>query len=246
VIAKEDSVRGLLEMLVRYKNPGDSSVSLSLFGQLGTGQFLERSIRPNFPDRIAALTVDDFTNNGRYDLIFVTHDRARGRSTLFTAPGEEEFDFRTVSPLLSFADTVSSVDRILLARVNPDTLKDAVVFMGHPRNSIGIAYGLQGGTFDDSLEWIPNVVPQDEDATILQDADGDGLTDFIVIDSGRKSVIAVYGQPRGGFTSPVTICPAEGISSIRVASMKQPPIKDLILANGAKGIVSIMFQPFRR
>jgi hypothetical protein len=245
VLAKQDSISGHLELLTRYSNSSDGSLSLSFFRQITGGQLIERNIRASLTGRITALTVDDFSGSDQYELVFVTHDKTTKQSTLSVAVPTQGFDFKTVKQILSFADSTASVHSLISGYVDDDHYKDIILIMSQPRNAFGIVYGKEGGTFRDSLEILRNVHPLNEDAVLLRDVDNDGRMDLTWIDAGKNAVITMYGQGNRKFDSPVSICPANRVTAIQIASIKFPNIQDLILANGSKGSVTVMFDPFR-
>ena len=246
LFAKEDPVNKQLEVLVRNTNPEDGSLSLSMFEQIGVGQFIERSLRPNLPDRITALTVDDLTQNGMYDLILVTHDSVSRNSTLSIGLGGQDFNFKTMKSLFEYEDSTVCSRNIISGYVDGDAFKDIVVILGSPRNALAIAFGRGNGTFRDSLEWIEGIQPLDDDAFILRDVNGDGDVDITLIDRGRESVVVLYGRSRGVFERPVSICSSAGVTSIRVASLRKYRVQDLILSNTVKGTISLLFDPFTK
>jgi hypothetical protein len=245
-LAKQDSSGATLEMLVRYEHGRDRSLSLSLFEQTGARQFIERSLRPSVAGRVVALTVGDVLRNGLYDLVFATRERSEGLCALSLAKSESGFDFRSVSRLLTFADTGGTTHSLATGFVNPDDHKDILVLSGAPRNAIGILYGNGDGVFRDSLEWIRNIRPLDEDVVLLRDLDGDGLRDIAFLDERREAAVAVYQRAEGGFQQPVVVCPAKGATGIRIASFRNPREQDLVLAWGEKGTVSVTFDAFRK
>ncbi|MBM2839668.1 MAG: hypothetical protein HW412_196 [Bacteroidetes bacterium] len=245
VRANQDSVSGHLEFLTRYTNPRDASLSLSFFRQITGGQLIERNIRASLTGQITALTIDDFFGTGKYELVFVTHDKGKRQSALSLAFSTEEFDFKTVKSVMSFADSTASVHALLSGYIDDDRYKDLLLIMSRPRTAMGIVYGKEGGMFKDSLYVLRNVEPLNEDAVLLRDVDNDGHTDLTWIDSGKNAVMTIYGRGNRKFDSAVTVAPARGVTAIEIASIKFPDVQDLILANGSKGSVSIMFDPFR-
>jgi hypothetical protein len=245
VFANQDSISGQLEILARHGSSRDGSLSLSLFRQISGGQFLERSLRASLPGRITALTVDDYSGSGKYELVFITHDRATKQSTLSIAFSTQGFDFKTVKPLFSFPDSVASVHSILSGYVDDDPYKDLVLLMAAPRNAFGLVYGKGGETFRDSIEIIRGVQPLNEDAVLLRDVNADGHTDLTWIDVERNAVVTAYGRGHRTFDSPVSLCPASRITAVQIAPLKVPTIQDLILTNGSKGTITIMYDPFR-
>jgi hypothetical protein len=245
VFAKQDSIQGHLEMLVRNGSSGDGSLSLSLFRQISGGQFLERSLRASLPGRITSLTVDDYSGLGKYELVFVTHDNATRQSTLSIAFSSQGFDFKTVSPLFAFSDSTASVRSILSGYVDDDPYKDLVLLMSAPRNAFGLVYGKGREAFRDSLDIIRGAQPLSEDAVLLRDVNADGNADLTWIDVDKNAVVIAYGRGHRKFDLPVSLCSATGITAIQIAAMKVPAIQDLILTNGSKGSVAIMFDPFR-
>lgn len=246
VLAKGDSTSGQLELLTRYASGPDRSLSLSLFRQLSGGQFLERSIRPVVPGHITALTVDDYSISGGYDLLFVTHDKTTKQSTLSAAYASEGFDFKTVKQILSFPDSTACVHSIISGYLDDDPYKDIILLMSPPRNAFGILYGRQDGTFKDTLDLIRNVQPLGEDAVVIRDADGDGHRDLTWVDVGRNAVVTMYGKENHKFETPVTVCSGNRVTAIEIAGIKSSHIQDLILANGSRGFISVMFGPFQK
>jgi hypothetical protein len=246
LFAKKDSPNKPLEVLVRNTNPEDGSLSLSMFEQIDVGQFVERSLRSNLPDKTTALTVDDLTRNGMYDLIFVTHDTVSKNSTLSLGFGDQNFNFHTVNTLLTYKDSTVSTRDIISGYVDGDAFKDIVLLLASPRNALGIVLGRGNGTFRDSLEWVEGIQPLDDDALILHDLNSDGDVDITLLDRGKESVVVLYGRGRGVFEKPVSICSSKGVTSIRVASLKKARVQDLILSNTFKGTISLMFDPFTK
>lgn len=246
VLAKEDSSGTGLEILVRHRNPRDGSVSLSLFEQLGGGQFLERSIRSNLPNRIIALAVEDITRNGQYDLILATHDQTSRRTTISIAPADGRFQFLGIKPILSYPDSTGSTRSIIPAHVDRDGFKDILLTVGPPTNAFGIVYGNGNGMFKDSVGWLWGMQSRFDESLIVHDADGDGIADIIFIDEARDSVTVLYGSKDGRFSSPSSICFARGVGSIRLASIKLDAAQDLILSHLERGSVSIKFHPFKK
>lgn len=246
VFARRDSSSDRLELLARYLDAKDGSISLSLFSQIGGGNFLERSIRPKFQGRVSALTVDDFSQAGMYELAFVTHDKSTKQSTLSIAVPVHEFDFKAIKQVLTFADSSSSVRSIVSGFVDDDVNKDLVLILSSPRNSLGIVYGKGGGAFEDSIEFIRNVQPMNEDALILADVDLDGHSDITWLDTGRNAVVTMYGRGNRRFETPVVISAANRVSAIHVARISSIHSLDLIMANSSKGTLSVIQSPFRR
>ncbi len=244
VLAKEDS--GSIEMLVRYNGANSRSPSLSLFEQISQRQFVERSLRSNLPHSIVALTVDDLTRNGKYNLAFVTHNSDEVTSTMSMAFAEQEFDFKTVKTAFSFADSSGDVRGIVTGFIDADDRKDVLIFMSGSREDMLIAYGNGDGTFRDPLEWIRGVAPLHEDGVLLGDVNQDGRNDIIFIDSKKELVMALYQRATGGFRPPVSICPAAGVRSIRLGQFGNPGQTDLVLSHSDKGKVSIVPSPFRK
>lgn len=246
VFAKEDPSTQMLEMLIRHMNPQDGSLTLSLFEQIGGGQFLERSLRPNLPRAIAALTVDAFSDEGAYELVFVTNDRSTKRSTLSIARATQGFDFKSIQQLLTYEDSSQSTRSIISGNVNDDQFKDIVLLFSAPRNGLGLVYGNRNGAFADSVEVVKGVQPVSDDAVIMKDMDGDGHRDIALIDGLRNAIVVLYGRGDDRFETPVTLAPVAGNSSFRVMSMSGKKRQDLILSDSSRGTVSIIHDPFRK
>ena len=232
-----------LEILVRYKNPTDASLSLSLFEQLSGKLFLEHSLHAKVPHRISALTVADIL--GHNDLVVATHDRSSGFSTVSLVRSAGTFDFKDVQPLFSFADSTSSTRSLLSGSSTASAKKSIYVTLGEPRNALGVSRATGPGTFQDSLMWIRDVHPQDDASIDLQDVDGDGISDITVLDSGRKAIVVYYGNRHGGFEPGSVICAAPDVNGFAIGPLRDGRRRDLVLTHGPQGTVSMMFNPFR-
>ena len=246
ILAKADAGLHQMEMLVRCRDPKDATPSLSLFKQISGGQFLERSIISNIRDKITALNVDEQPAKGKYELFVVTNNTVSKQSTISRSVADQEFDFGATTPLISFPDPLACTHSIFTGLVNGDTYKDIVIGLDPPRNELGILYARKDGFFHDSLEWIRNVHPLNTAAIDLCDVDGDGHVDIVLVDSIRNSIVVLYGRESGRFGGPTQICPAQGVSAFRIASLRRQGVQDLILANTMRGTISIMWDPFRR
>jgi len=246
VSARMDSASGRLAILVRSHTGRDGSMSLSLFQQIAKGQFLERRLRANLPERILALTVDDFTGNKEYDLAFVSNDRTKKTSTVSLARGTSGFNFDGVRQLFTYPDSLSTTRTILATRVNEDPFADLILVVGAPHNLLAIAYGRGDGSFRDTLEWVPNVRPARDDEVVIRDVNGDGLNDIIVLDADRNEVIGLYGTGGGRFARPVALAPGKGVTGLAVARLRKPGEEDLVLSHGDRGVVSITAVPISK
>lgn len=246
LFAKADSSTNQLEILVRHARSKGKSLSLSLFEQIGSGQFLERSLQPSLTFTILALTVDAFTQGGSNDLIFVTNDQGSKQSTLFFGVGGEGFDFKEVRPLISYPDSFAATRSITSGYVNGDAFRDVVVHLGEPRNALGIVYGRGDGTVRDSLVWVRKAHLAGDDAIFFRDVDGDNETDISYLDTFAKAVMVAYGKKDGTFQPPKLVYTAQGVTSFRIEPMRNTHNMDLILSNAANGTVSVIFDPFSR
>jgi len=245
VFANQDSMSGQFEVLARHGSSKDASLSLSLFRQISAGQFVEQSLRASLPGRITALTIDSYSGSGNYELFFITHEKAMRQSALSVAFSEQGFDFKAVKSLFSFSDSTASVHSILSGYVDDDPYKDLVLLISAPRNAFGLVYGKGEGVFRDTMEIIRGAQPLNEDAVLIRDVNGNGHIDLTWIDVGRNAVVTAYGRGHRKFDPPVKLCSASGVTAIQIAALKVPTIQDLILTNGSKGSVTIMFDPFR-
>lgn len=244
LLANDDPRSRKLEILVRYKNEHDRSLSLSLFEQLSGKLFLERNLQAKVPHRITALTVADIL--GHNDLLVATHDRSSGMSTVSLASSSGAFDFKNIHSLFAFSDSTASCRLLACAEPASSGRKNIFVVLSEPRNAIGIARGKGEGAFQDSLEWISNVRPLDDAAIEYQDVDGDGISDLTVLDSVRKAVVVYYGQPDGRLAAASVVCPAPDVSGFAIGSLREAGRRDLVLTHGSTGTVSMIFQPFRK
>ncbi len=246
VLVKESPFTTGLEMVVRYNETKTASVGMSLFEQIGNGKFVENNLTANFPNRVLAMTADDITGNGQYDLVFASREKLSPRTTIEFATAGAKFNFRSVERLFSFTDSTSSASSIFAGYLNPDSLKDIMVLLGPPRKMLGICYSLGAGEFRDSVEWVTGVYPLNDDVILLQDVNGDARNDITYLDGEKERVCVIYQRPEGGFRTPVTVMHAPGVRGLRIAALKTHDVYDVILSHADKGKVSIVFDAFRK
>jgi len=245
LLVKSDPLSHALELLVRYKDSRSGSPSLSLFEQISGEHFVERSLRASLPKRITALTVDDVTNNGQYDLLYAVHNPALAQTTVNIAFSTSGFNFSTGTALFRFPDSSAATYALLTGYVDSDTSEDLIVLKGGRPPGLGIAYGLGGGAFRDSLDWMWGVRPTTDDGVVIRDVNGDGRNDLVVLDDVRKAVVVMYQKPDGSFRPPAIVAAGPDLRSLRVASLRTPGVHDLILSHGDQGKITILFDPFR-
>jgi hypothetical protein len=240
LFAREDTGSQRLQVLVRTRIGRDRT--LSLFEELPGHRFLERSLRPTMPSPITALVVDDFTGGAGDDLVYAVCDKAAGRSTVSLAEGRGRFEFGTVREILSYPDSLGTTRSLLSGRFGRET--DIIVVLSAPDNAVGIAYAAGKGEFSQELDWIRGLQPLNEECVLVRDVDGDDNADIVLIDTIRNAVVVLYGKPGRGFLAPSVICSAEGVTGIGVGPV-HPGMTDLVTSHGAKGTVSVLFNPFR-
>ncbi len=244
LFAREDSTVGGLVILVR--TTGGRGASLSLFEQISSGQFLERSIHANIPETILALTLDAFAPPGGYDLALVTNNPKTRMSTVSIARGSGDFGFGAARPMFSYPDSLANTRIALSGFINSDAHADLVLGLGPPRNAIAIAYGNGDGSFADSLVWIPGIQILRDDEFVIRDVNRDGIQDLVLLDGERNAVVAVYGTGRGTFGSPVAVAQGKGVTGLAVASLRKAGEDDLILSHGDRGTISILYSAFTK
>ncbi|MBX2992210.1 MAG: VCBS repeat-containing protein [Bacteroidetes bacterium] len=235
-----------LKFLVRSRRANEKAYSLSLFEQISQRQFVERSLRPTLPTTIAAVNITEEQKHGTFRLLFATNDRTTKRTTVWAGTSDNSFEVTTTSPLFSYPDSPATTRFVAGTHLNGDSLEDVLFVLGPPRNELGVWYRMPQSVGRDSIEWIRNVQPAGDDAIIVRDVNGDTLTDLVFVDALRRAVVVCYGTERRGFRVPQAIVPADGVYSIRVASLRDPGVYDLILSNTERGTVSILSNPFGR
>ncbi len=246
VFARENPEISAFEMVVRYKEIKNGSLAMSLFEQMSDGKFIEKNLTANFPNRVLALTVDNLTGDGHYELVFASREKDSPRTTIELGIADPKFNFRTVKRLFSYSDSTSSTHSLFSGYMNSDSLKDILVLLGPPRKALGISYALSAGVFSDSVEWVPGVLPLNDDVVLLQDVNGDDRNDITYLDGDKERVFVIYQRVEGGFRIPMNVMDASGVRGIRIAQLKVPGVNDLVLSHADKGKVSIVFDAFRR
>ncbi len=234
---------GALKILVRHT--GAKSVSFSLFEQISNRQYLEKSFRTDFPNRIRYLSSGDLRGSGITDLVFATVDRSVGQVTVSTAPGNESFSYKGFRTLFTVSDTVNAARFILSAERDGLGATDVVLGLGPPRNALAI--GVSGGPADSGWQvtTVEGIRAAGEESVIVRDLDGDGRRDLLVLDPEKGAVLVMYGFGSGQFSPPRMVCRAGSISSMAVKALRVGGEPDLVLTDAERGTVSVLHAPFR-
>ncbi len=236
---------GRLEMLVQSREAKNAAIGMSLFEEYQDGKFIERSLRANFPLRVIAMTSDDLRRTTGYDLVVLNRAERSDTVSVMIGFAKDQFNFPNLTSLVSFVDSTGSAFFLLTGRINEDAWTDILMFAGAPGRRMGILYARGQGEFADTVSWVENIQPLNEDGVILDDVDGNNRTDIVYLDGEKQAVMVAYQQFAGVFRSPALIQAATGVRGIEVASLKRPGIRDLILSHTHKGKISIVFDPFR-
>lgn len=236
----------LLRFAVRHRSTRDKSAALSMFEQLSQRQFLEQSVRSTAPTKIVALNLEMIGDDGKFELLTASHDKASRVTTVSSSLAEAGMTFGTSRTLFSFADSLGATRMVMGAKINDGSQKGVVVVLGPPRNEMGIWISRHSATQTDTLEWFRNVQPLHEDVLFFADVNGDNVTDLLWLDGVRRSVLVSYGMEHRGFRAPTTVIAAEDVAGMRVGSLREAGVSDLVLSSSTRGTVTVIFSPFQR
>lgn len=239
LLVDADAAGERLSVLVRYGHQNGNR-TIGYFEEMAGRQFLEHTFSPSFAGTVTAVAVGDFSGNLRSDLLLGTRDKTTKISRIAIAPAIAGHDFQHIQPLFRLPDSTAQVRTLLAAFVDDDTYLDAVVVLGPPANSLGIAYGGPDRLMSPPKEWISPVAPSDDPETIVvEDVDRDGTKDIVILDQTREAIICSYGRGERRFTPPVNILPAPGVRYFVVGSLNTPRVLDLILSEERRHVISV-------
>jgi hypothetical protein len=228
-----------LSVLVRYGHQTGNR-TIGYFEELAGRQFLEHTFSPSFAGTVTAVAVGDFSGNLRSDLLLSTRDRAARVSGIAFAPAIAGYDFQRIQPLFRLPDSAAQVRSLISALVDDDAYLDAVIVLGPPANSLGIAYGGPDRLLSPPAEWVSPLAPGDDPENIVvDDVDRDGSKDIVILDQIRESVVCIYGRGGRRFTPPVPILAVPGVRSFAVGSLSTPRVLDLILSEEKRHLISV-------
>ena len=234
-----------LQIILRYRGDERNTVALSVFEQIGGGQFLERSMRFAQGEKIAAATMERSSGGSAYTVGFVTTNPGRGSSTLQVADVTSSFAVGKITPVLTFSDSAGAVSGVLPATLRQGGRRDYIVVLGKPTNALLIAYRQPDGSFRTDPEWIRNVSVTGDDDVVVADVDGDGRPDITLRDDASGAILTYYGGALG-FREPERIASAKGVRGFAVGPVFGRRKMDLVLTHEEEGTVSLIPDPFRR
>jgi hypothetical protein len=225
---------GALTLLVRTGREDRGQVSVSFFDQISADQFVETTLKPNLPGKVRAVTAFDVSMDGIEDMVFVADDDNAGKAALFVAEATERLTFSTPAKIVAIPSEPESVRGIVPGNYDRDDKPDFLMLFKETEQKTCIFYPGR-----DSLRWIYQLKPRDEETIIVSDLNGDGETDICCVDEVTDSVVVYYGGGSGNFGPKIGICTAEDIGGLTVASLRNGPM-DLLLTRKEKGTVEIL------
>ena len=239
LLVDADEAGERLSVLVRYGHQNGSK-TVGYFEELAGRQFLEHTFSPSFAGTVTAVAVGDFSGNLRSDLLLGTRDRTARVSGIAIAPAIAGYDFQRIQPLFRLPDSTAQVKTLLAAFVDDDAYLDAVIALGPPANSLGVAYGGPDRSMSAPPEWTAPVVTSDDpESIVVDDVDRDGTRDIVVLDQSREAIVCIYGRGGRRFTPPVSILSAPGVRYFVVGSLSTPRVMDLILSEERRHVISV-------
>lgn len=244
IFSKRDS--SFIRFAVRYRTSRDQAAALSMFEQIAQRQFLEQSIRSTAPTKIVALNLDETGDEGSFELLTASYDKSTKTTSVLSSIAQSGMNFSSSKPLFSYFDSLALTRIVAGSTTEGGQNKRVIVVLGPPRNEMAIWHSRQNTTFSDTLEWFKNVQPLHEDMLSFADVNGDNITDVIWLDGVRRSVLVSYGIDRKGFKAPSTIISSEGVGGMRVGSLREPGVSDLVITSPNRGTVTVIFSPFPR
>jgi hypothetical protein len=235
-----------LSVLVRYGHVNGNR-TIGYFEELAGRQFLEHTFSPSSAGTVTAVAVGDFSGNQRSDLLLGTRDRTASVWGIAIAPAVAGYDFQRIQPLFRLPDSAAQVKALLSAFVDDDAYLDAVIVLGPPANSLGVAYGGPNRLLSPPEKWIGPLVPGDDpESMVVDDVDRDGSKDLVLLDRMQESIVCIYGRGERRFTPPVRILSAHGVSCFAVGSLSTPRVLDLILSEEQRHVISVHQGVFAR
>ncbi len=239
LLVDADQTGERLSVLVRYGHQNGNR-TIGYFEELAGRQFLEHTFSPAFAGTVTAVAVGDFSGNLRSDLLLGTRDRTAKVTGIAIAPAVAGYDFQRIQPLFRLPDSSARVATLVAAYVDDDAYLDAVIVLGPPANSLGVAYGRPDRFLSPPKEWIGPLSPGDDPENIVvADVDRDGSKDIVILDRMRESIMCIYGRGERRFTPPVSILSAPGVRNFVVGSLSTPRVLDLILSEERRHLISV-------
>ncbi len=237
--------RHLLQIIVRSRRRHDIGVGLSSYEQLSRRQYLERTIRPTIAAPVLAVTGGHKPDRAAYDLLFAAASRSTRQTTVYSANATSALEFGEVTPVLSFPDSAVCTRQLVWGRIHPDGSRQAAVVLAEPENALGVFRLMPGGASTVST-WIAGVHPQDAWSVVLQDVDGDGIDDLLVLDGERGALVLYQGKPGGRFQAPQNVVEGPDLGGFCIGPVFTRDASDLVVSMPAAGCVTLFADPFRR
>ena len=237
--AETDRTSGRLVLALRNRTTGPNRVPLTLLQELSAQQFVERTYRAPQSMTITAMTMGDFTGNGKLDVMLALKERSPRHASVALAPAQQDYDFRRIQRILTLPDSSMTLRLLATGDVDGDSRSDLLMFSGPPHRKLLIAYGEADGTFALDSAVADGVEPVDEDGIVVRDVNGDGRADLIYLDASRDGVYALFGIGHRRLAEPVLVLAANGAEHFALRMSPVTASFELVLAHPKRHTVTL-------
>ena len=234
-----------LEIPVLAKERSEREVTLSLFEELGDGQFIERTIRTTAQSHAAAMTACRTIGTGTYSILFAERNRLLHQTTVYSAMMTHDASVGKFSAVARFSDSSTTPCVLDLVSSSSGTLR-GLVTLGEPRNAIGV-FSVDSTTGMSGVPvWINDIHVKEPNGILYRDVDGDGREDLLVHDPVRGALALYRGDDAGRFLPRENLCEGSDLGSFAVGRLSEANVDDLVLIHTSTSSVSVLRDPFRK
>ncbi len=179
-----------------------------------------------------ALTVGDFNNDGKLDVVTINSlsQRSSYTASVFLGLGDGTFApasiFSTGGPPSAIASGDFNHDGNLDLAITNQAANRVLVFLGRGNGTFGPA--------------TPFPVGCQPSSVAVADVNGDGIPDLVTAGSGDSTVSVLLGNGDGSFAPPKTFAAGARPSSVAIGDVNGDGRLDLVVANSGDNSVSVL------
>ena len=214
------------------------SPSLTLFQELGSLRFIERSFRLTIPNALLGAAVAHLNNDGFPDVAYFFRN-STGKYEFAVSLGDSVLSFRQKVFSYELPDEVIQKSYIWAHDVDQDGAMDLLFSLPQPQEMLKLVRGKGDGTYSLPDTVAASIRITDRSQVRILDLDGDGVVDIAVNVAHRGSIEWLKGKGGAKFEDARHLASAPRIGHFAFGDLNGDGVVDLALTLTEKGTMKL-------
>jgi hypothetical protein len=222
---------------------GRGDAVLSLYEQIGSDEYIERTVSPIEEDRMLALDVVDISGNELVDMVYVYRRAGDPAVYMASAFSDREYVFRRKGAALALPDTAATRGFLLSENSGSDGPATLLVYLDRDGEAGGRLYRVradrEGGLTLLGERSGGKVVPSAKSVQLVQ-LPGNPFPDVVYYNAMRGRIETNRSAPDGSFMDTQGILAIDDIGSFAVYSEPMGAVQMLVVGRKGSPYVSVV------